>query len=338
MFPHVRMRRTRKTPWMRDLLAQTILVPENLVQPFFVIDGQNKSEAISSMPGVSKLSIDLLVQEVLTAEKLGIKAVALFPSVDSNLKNSAATEAYNENNLISRAVRAIKSATTSIGIICDVALDPYTDHGHDGIFELGDVNNDATLEMLQKQALVLVNSGADIIAPSDMMDGRVMVIREYLDENGFEHIPIISYAIKYSSTFYGPFREAMGSKISSSGVNKMTYQADFRSGVGHALREVELDVIEGADILMIKPAGFYLDIISHVVQAENIPVFAYQVSGEYSMIKFASEAGALRWKESIFESLIAIKRAGATAIFTYAAMEVAEMLQNQCLSRGNHAE
>ncbi|MEY3197270.1 MAG: hypothetical protein RLZZ59_641 [Pseudomonadota bacterium] len=329
MFPQVRMRRTRQNPWIRDLLSETTIVPENLIQPFFVIEGKNKKEPIKSLPGIFRLSIDLLVEEVLEAEKLGIKAVAIFPSIDSSLKDANATEAYNPDNLISRAVRSIKEKTTGIGVICDVALDPYTDHGHDGIFEFGDVNNDATLEKLQMQALTLVNAGADIVAPSDMMDGRVMIIREFLDEASFEHIPILSYAIKYSSNLYGPFREAVGSKLSSSGINKRTYQADFRSGVKHALREVELDIIEGADMIMVKPAGFYLDIISHISLAENVPVFAYQVSGEYSMMKLAAEAGIAKWDEIMYESLIAIKRSGATAIFTYAAMEFAEFLRKK---------
>lgn len=328
MFPTVRMRRYRRTPWIRDLLSQTTLLPKDLIQPFFVIEGEGKSESIATMPGVNCLSIDLLVAQVLEAEKLGIKAVALFPSVASALKCSDAKEAYNEDNLVCRAVRAIKGKTKNIGVICDVALDPYTDHGHDGIVKFGDVDNDETIQKLQMQALVLAKAGVDIIAPSDMMDGRIMMIREHLDDHGFVDVSILSYAMKYASNLYGPFRHAVGSKISSIGVNKATYQADFRASIGQALQECELDAIEGADILMIKPAGMYLDIIAHVVDAENIPVFAYQVSGEYAMLKFASMAGAINWEESLYESLIAIKRAGAGAIVTYAAMEVAAKIRN----------
>ena len=326
MFPTVRMRRYRKAGWMRELMAETILLPKDLIQPFFVIEGTGKKEAIDTMPGVYRLSIDLLVEQVLEAERLGIKAIALFPSIDSALKCPEGKEAYNEDNLVCRAVRAIKKKTQNIGVICDVALDPYTDHGHDGIIKFGYVDNDETIAKLQMQALVLAKAGTDIIAPSDMMDGRIMMIRDYLDEHGFEAISLLSYAMKYASNLYGPFRHAVGSKVSSVGVNKATYQADFRSSIGQALQECEMDAMEGADMLMIKPAGMYLDVISHVAQAENIPVFAYQVSGEYAMLKFASEAGAIKWEESLIESLVAIKRAGASGIFTYAAMEVAKVI------------
>ena len=326
MFPAVRMRRYRKTPWMRDLLATTTILPQDLIQPFFIIEGRGKSERIDTMPGVHRISIDLLLEQVTKAEKLGIKAIALFPSIDVSLKCSEAKEAYNQDNLVCRAVRAIKEKTKNIGVICDVALDPYTDHGHDGIVRFGDVDNDETIEKLQMQALVLAKAGVDIIAPSDMMDGRIMMIRDNLDEQGFEDVAILSYAMKYASNLYGPFRHAVGSKVSSVGANKATYQADFRSGIGQALQECELDAMEGADILMIKPAGMYLDVIARVADAENVPVFAYQVSGEYAMLKFASQAGAIKWEESLMESLVAIKRAGAKGIFTYAAIEVAELL------------
>jgi porphobilinogen synthase len=328
MFPTVRMRRYRKTSWMRDLIARTTLLPKDLIQPFFIIEGSQKREAIDTMPGIYRLSIDLLVEQVLEAEKLGIKAIALFPSIDTELKCSEGKEAYNEDNLLCRAVRAIKAKTQNIGIICDVALDPYTDHGHDGIIKFGDVDNDETIEKLQMQALALAKSGSDIIAPSDMMDGRIMMIRDYLDEHGFENVSLLSYAMKYASNLYGPFRNAVGSKVSPSGFNKATYQADFRSNIKQAFQECELDTIEGADMLMIKPAGMYLDVISHVSEAENIPVFAYQVSGEYAMLKFASNAGAIKWHETMIESLVAIKRAGATAILTYAAMEIATIINH----------
>lgn len=326
MYPIVRMRRLRKSPWIRDLLAETTLLPKNLIQPFFIIEGTNKREPISLMPGIERLSIDLMLEQVLEAEKLGIKAIALFASIDHSLKNADATESYNENNLISRAIRAIKEKTQNIGVICDVALDPYTDHGHDGIVKFGEVDNDETIVKLQMQALALAKAGADIVAPSDMMDGRIMMIREYLDEHGFESVAIISYAMKYASNLYGPFRHAVCSKISSDGFNKATYQADFRAPIKQALQECELDAMEGADILMIKPAGMYLDVIAHVAEAENLPIFAYQVSGEYAMLKFAADAGAIKWHQTLLESLIAIKRAGASGIFTYAAIEVARLL------------
>jgi porphobilinogen synthase len=327
MFPTVRMRRYRKTAWMRDLVAETTLLPKDLIQPFFVIEGNSKKEPIRNMPGIYRFSIDLLLEQVLKAQKLGINAVALFPSVDTALKCSEAREAYNEDNLICRAVRAIKAAVPNIGVICDVALDPYTDHGHDGIVRFGDVDNDETLEKLKMQALVLAKAGVDIVAPSDMMDGRIIMIRDHLDENGFNDVAIISYAMKYASNLYGPFRDAVGSKVSFDGFNKATYQADYRASIGQALQECELDAMEGADILMIKPAGMYLDVIAHVADAENIPIFAYQVSGEYAMLKFASDAGAISWEGCMIESLVAIKRAGASAIFTYAAIEIAEILK-----------
>ena len=327
MYPIVRMRRLRKSAWIRDLLAENTLLPKDLIQPFFVIEGKNKGEPIETMPGIERLSIDLMVEQVLEAEKLGIKAVALFSSIDNSLKNADATESCNEDNLICRAIRAIKQKTQNIGVICDVALDPYTDHGHDGIVKFGDVDNDETIARLQMQALTLAKAGVDIIAPSDMMDGRIMMIREYLDEHGLDSVAIVSYAMKYASNLYGPFRNAVGSKISSDGFNKATYQADFRAPIRQALQECELDAMEGADMLMIKPAGMYLDVITHVAEAENLPVFAYQVSGEYAMMKFAANAGAIKWQETLLESLIAIKRAGATGIFTYAAMEVARILK-----------
>lgn len=327
MFPAIRMRRYRKSEWMRDLVARTTLLPKDLIQPFFIIEGENKIEPIKSMPGIDRISIDILKNRVLDAENLGIKAIALFPSIESHLKCSEAKEAYNDNNLICRAVRAIKEATQNIGVICDVALDPYTDHGHDGIVKLGDVDNDETIEKLCVQSLALAKAGVDIIAPSDMMDGRIMAIRDYLDNHNFQDVAILSYAMKYASNFYGPFRGAVGSKISSSGINKATYQADLRSSIGQALQECELDAMEGADFLMIKPAGAYLDVIAAVSSAENIPVFAYQVSGEYAMLKLASEERVINWHDGMIESLIAIKRSGAQAIFTYAAMEIARILK-----------
>jgi len=333
MFPTVRMRRYRKTGWMRDLLSDTTLLPKDLIQPFFVIEGSDKSEPIDMMPGVNRISIDILVDKVLEASRLGIKAIALFPSIDADLKSHEAKEAYNEDNLICRAVRAIKANTQDIGVICDVALDPYTDHGHDGIVKtldmVEDVDNDSTIAKLQMQALALAKAGVDIVAPSDMMDGRIMMMRKHLDAHGFEGVSILSYSMKYASNLYGPFRNAVGSRVSSVGVNKATYQADFRSSINQAFQECKLDVMEGADMLMIKPAGMYLDIISHITSSENIPVFAYQVSGEYAMLKFASQAGAIKWEESLLESLIAIKRAGAIGIFTYAAMDVAMILLKQ---------
>ena len=322
-FPRTRLRRNRKTPWMRALVAETRLNASDLILPLFVQEGKNKKTPVASMPGVSRLSVDLLVKEVAKAAALGIPAVALFPVVDAKLKSLDAKEAYNAKNLVSRAIAAIKESVPGIGVIGDVALDPYTSHGQDGIVKNGDVDNDATLAVLTKQAVVLAKAGCDIVAPSDMMDGRVGVIRDALDKAGYSNVSILSYAAKYASAYYGPFRDAVGSAGNLGKGGKHTYQMDIRNS-DEALREVALDIAEGADMVMVKPGLPYLDIISKVSAAFPVPVFAYQVSGEYSMIKLAGAAGAIDADAVMLESLIALKRAGARAILTYAALEVAQ--------------
>jgi porphobilinogen synthase len=324
MYPIVRLRRNRRTDWLRDLTSETKLAPEHLILPIFVVDGENQRQAIKTMPGVFRQSIDQVLLTAREAEQKGIKAIALFPSISTDLKSENADEAYNLDNLICRTVRTIKNAGLSIGIICDVALDPYTIHGHDGILIDGDVDNDETIKALSNQALVLAKAGVDIIAPSDMMDGRIMIIREDLDKAGFSNVNILAYAVKYNSSFYGPFRDAVGSN-NNKYLCKATYQMDIRNKK-EAIREIEQDIAEGADMVMVKPGMPFLDIISEASQTFNVHVFAYQVSGEYAMIKFAAENGALNWETAIVESLISFKRAGASAIFTYAALEVAELL------------
>lgn len=324
MYPIVRLRRNRRTKWLRDLTSETKLSPEDLILPIFVIEGENQRQEIKTMPGVFRQSIDQVALTAKEAEKRGIKAIALFPQIDPDLKSEDADEAYNLDNLICRTVRTLKNEGLSIGIICDVALDPYTIHGHDGILIDGDVDNDQTIEALANQALVLAKAGVDIVAPSDMMDGRIMAIREDLDNAGFINVNILAYAAKYNSSFYGPFRDAVGSNKKQY-LCKATYQMDVRNKK-EAMREIEHDIEEGADMVMVKPGMPFLDIISEASQSFNTHILAYQVSGEYAMIKFAAENGALNWEKSIIESLLCFKRAGASAIFTYAALEVAEIL------------
>ncbi|MCC2646879.1 MAG: hemB [Rickettsiaceae bacterium] len=324
MFPHLRLRRNRRFPWLRDLIAEASLNVTDLVYPLFVIEGQNLKQEISTLPGVCRFSIDKLKEEVKLAHEYGIKAVALFPVVDQALKDDKATEAYNLDNLICRAIRAIKDLDLSIGIICDVALDPYTLSGHDGIWHDSDVDNDKTLYALCNQALTLAKAGADIIAPSDMMDGRIKAIREYLDKDNYYNLGILSYSAKYASNLYGPFREAVGSK-SFLKSDKKTYQMDYRN-IKEALREIELDIAEGADMVMIKPGMLYLDIVQAASARFDVPIFAYQVSGEYAMLKYAAQNNCFNWQQAIIESLICMKRAGAKSILTYAALEVSKML------------
>lgn len=325
MYPIVRLRRNRRTQWLRDLTSETKLTAENLILPIFVIEGENQRHEIKTMPGVFRQSIDQVVLTAKEAEKRGLKAIALFPVIDSELKSEFADEAYSLDNLICRTVRALKSSGLNIGIICDVALDPYTIHGHDGILVDGDVDNDETIEALSNQALVLAKAGVDIVAPSDMMDGRIMAIRDNLDNEWFIHVNILAYAAKYNSGFYGPFRDAMGSNQGKY-LCKASYQMDPRN-IREALKEIEHDIEEGADMIMIKPGMPYLDVIREASQSFNTHILAYQVSGEYAMLKFAAANGALNWERSILESLTCIKRAGASAIFTYAALEVAELLE-----------
>lgn len=324
MYPIVRLRRNRRTSWLRDLTSETHLQPSDLILPIFVIEGKNLRTEVKTMPGVFRQSIDQVVIIGMEAEKRGIKAIALFPSIDPSLKSESADEAYNLDNLICRTVRSLKNAGLSIGIICDVALDPYTTHGHDGILIDGDVDNDQTVKALSNQALVLAKAGVDIVAPSDMMDGRIMAIREDLDENDFINVNILAYAAKYNSSFYGPFRDAVGSNKKIY-LSKATYQMDVRNR-SEAMREIEHDIEEGADMVMVKPGMPFLDIINEASQRFDIHVLAYQVSGEYAMLKISSENGALDWEKIMIESLVCFKRAGTSAILTYAALEAAELL------------
>ena len=326
-FLPIRLRRNRQAPWMRDLIAETVLHPQDLILPIFVIEGKNVAQKIAHLPGVSRLSIDLVVKQAKVARDLGIPAIILFPVIEQKLKTADGREAFNAKNLMCRAVREIKKHVPEIGVICDVALDPYTSHGHDGVLSKdGYVLNDETVELLCEQAVVQARAGCDIIAPSDMMDGRVLAIREALDVAGFVDVAIMSYAAKYASNFYGPFRHAVGSVNNLKNSDKKTYQMDFRNG-REALREIEQDVFEGADMLIIKPALPYLDIVKEASQNFDLPLITYQVSGEYAMLKFAAAQGSFDFDAAMIESLIACKRAGASAVISYAAIEVAKLLQ-----------
>ncbi len=325
-YPRTRLRRTRQNAWLRGLVAESSLTVTDLIWPVFVQEGKGRRTPIAKMPGVERYSIDILIKEVAAAKALGISAVALFPAVDATLKTDDAGEAFNSENLMCRAIRAIKKSVPNIGVMGDVALDPYTSHGHDGLIEGGEVANDKTVAALCKQALFLAEAGCDIIAPSDMMDGRVGAIRDALDRKGFQQVLIMSYAAKYASNFYGPFREAVGSAGNLGNADKKSYQMDPRNA-DEALREVALDIQEGADMIIIKPGMPYLDIIRRVRETFPIPVFGYQVSGEYAMIKAASDRDWLDWKQAMLESLIAFKRAGAVGIVTYAAFEAAKWLR-----------
>lgn len=323
-FPLIRHRRNRKACWIREILSEVKLQPSELIYPLFVIEGKDTKQDISTMPGICRFTKDLIVEEVRKAYSLGIKAIALFPSVDPPLKDESGKESYNPNNLICRTIKEIKNSCPDIGIICDVALDPYTSHGHDGILKNGKIANDETVEILIRQALTQVEAGCDIIAPSDMMDGRIIAIRNALEENNFSDINILAYSAKYASNFYGPFRDAVASKSCLKG-DKKTYQMDYHNS-REAILEIEQDVMEGADIVMVKPALAYIDIIKEASQNFNVPIFAYQVSGEYAMLKFAADSGCFDFNLACLESLTAIKRAGAKAIFTYAAVKMAKIL------------
>jgi porphobilinogen synthase len=319
-----RLRRHRQAEWSRAMVRETVLTPSDLIWPLFVIDGQNERTAIKTMPGVERLSVDLAVEAARQARAAGIPALALFPNTPDGLRNEDATEAYNPDNLMCRALAAINSAVPEIGLIADVALDEYSSDGQDGLVRDGKILNDETIEVMVKSALVQARAGADIIAPSDMMDGRVGAIRAALDGAGFEDTQIMSYAAKYASCFYGPFREAVGSGSRLKG-DKRTYQMDYFN-IEEALREVEQDLDEGADSVMVKPGLPYLDVVRAVKDAYNVPVFAYQVSGEYAMIEFAAQAGALDRKAAMLESLVAFKRAGASGVLSYYALEAARLL------------
>ena len=324
-FPATRLRRNRRDAWSRRLVAESRLDTADLIWPVFVLDGNRQEEAVASMPGVSRYSIDLLLPALEEAAGLGVPAVALFPVTPNELKSADGREATNPDNLICRAVRAVKAALPELGVICDVALDPYTTHGHDGLIEDDYVVNDPTLAVLARQALVQAEAGCDVIAPSDMMDGRVGLIRRTLDEAGFTHTRIMAYAAKYASSFYGPFRDAVGSSSALGKAGKQTYQMD-PANIDEALREVALDLGEGADMVMVKPGMPYLDVVRRVKDAFAVPTFAYQVSGEYAMIKAAGERGWLDAERAMLEALLGFKRAGADGVLTYAACDVARSL------------
>jgi porphobilinogen synthase len=323
-FPNSRPRRNRQNEWSRDLVRENSLTVKDLIWPLFVQEGDNISKDIKSMPNVKRWTIDLIVEQAAKAHDLGIPAIAIFPQTPEELKSDEGYEGVNPENLVCRTVRAIKSQVPDIAVICDVALDPYTSHGQDGIVKDGYVDNDLSLEALVNQAHIQVSAGCDIIAPSDMMDGRVVAIRGMLEEKKMPNIYIMSYAAKYASSFFGPFRDAVGSSGSLKG-GKETYQMD-PANTDEALREVIMDINEGADSIIVKPGMPYLDIIDRVTRELNFPTFAYQVSGEYSMIQAAAANGWLDLEKTMMESLLAFKRAGASGIWTYFAPEVAKKI------------
>jgi porphobilinogen synthase len=324
-FPTLRMRRGRSTPWMRAMLAEHRLHPSDFIWPVFICEGRDCEQPIGSLPGVSRWSIDRLGGKAREAADLGIPCIALFPNTPDELRTDDAREALNRENLICKAIAEIKNAVPEIGVLTDVALDPYTAHGHDGVIDAqGNVINDDTVEILAQQALVQAEAGADIVAPSDMMDGRVAAIREALEREGHQNVAIMAYAAKYASAFYGPFREAVGSLGRLKG-DKRGYQMD-PANIDEALREVELDLAEGADMVMVKPGLPYLDVVARVKDAFGVPTFAYQVSGEYAMIEHAAAAGAGDRDALILETLLAFKRAGATGVLTYHALDAARLI------------
>ncbi|HEY0627434.1 MAG TPA: porphobilinogen synthase [Allosphingosinicella sp.] len=326
-FPATRLRRTRVSAWSRALVAETVLTPSDLIWPLFIADGSGVEEPIATLPGVSRWSVDRLVERAREARDLGIPCVALFPNTPRELRTEDGREALNADNLICRAIRAVKDAVPEVGVLTDVALDPYTADGHDGITDdCGYVLNDETSKILVDQALVQARAGADIVAPSDMMDGRVGAIRQGLEREGYCNVQIMAYAAKYASAFYGPFRDAVGSKGLLKG-DKKSYQMDPRNG-GEALREVALDIAEGADHVMVKPGLAYLDIVRRVKEQFEVPVFAYQVSGEYAMIEAAAAAGAGDRNALILETLTAFKRAGCAGVLTYHAPVAARLLRD----------
>ena len=327
-FPTTRMRRNRLKNFSRRLIKENQLNVDDLILPVFITAGKNESQKISSMPGVFRYSPDRLLKHLDAASKLNIPAIALFPHIDRGLKDSHGTEALKENNLVCETVRMVKKEFPQLGVICDVALDPYTDHGHDGVLIDGEVDNDETVDILCKQALNQASAGCDVIAPSDMMDGRVISIRKALDKNKFTNTQIMSYAAKYASSFYGPFRDAVGSVTGKDVINKSSYQMSPENS-DEAVREVNLDISEGADMVIVKPGMPYLDIVYRIKSECNIPVFAYQVSGEFSMISIAASSGALDLDRAMVESLLGFKRAGADGVLTYFAIEAATLLTNR---------
>jgi len=324
-YPATRMRRNRMKAFSRRLVAETRLGVDDLIWPMFVIEGNDTAEPVDSMPSVMRLSIDRLVAQAGEAVALGIPAIAIFPSLDASLKDADGSQACDGDNLVCRAVRAVKTACPKLGIVCDVALDPFTDHGHDGVFRDGEIANDATVEILCEQAVHQANAGCDIIAPSDMMDGRVAAIRAALDDAGHENVQIMSYAAKYASAFYGPFRSAVKAGSLAGKDGKSTYQMDPANS-DEAMHEIALDLQEGADMVIVKPGMPYLDILTRAKAEFGVPCIAYQVSGEYAMIMSAGQQGWLDEERVMMESLIAFKRAGADAVLTYFAPRIARLL------------
>jgi porphobilinogen synthase len=321
----VRPRRNRKAEWARRLVRENVLTTNDLIWPLFVVDGSNTRTPVASMPGVDRLTVDQAVRDAERAMKLEIPCIALFPYTEASLRDETGSEALNPNNLVCQSVRAIKKEFPDLGVLCDVALDPFTSHGHDGLIEDGKILNDETVAVLVRQALTQAEAGCDVIAPSDMMDGRVGAIREALDDAGFLDVQIMAYAAKYASAFYGPFRDAIGSAKTLTG-DKRTYQMDSANS-DEALREVELDIAEGADMVMVKPGMPYLDVIRRVKDAFSMPTFAYQVSGEYAMIAAAANNGWIDGDRAMMESLLAFKRAGADGVLTYFAPKAAEKIK-----------
>jgi len=326
-FPATRMRRMRRDDFSRRLMQESTLTPNDLILPVFVLEGENQREAVASMPGVERLSIDLLIEQAREAYALGIPALALFPVIGPEQKSELAEEAYNASGLVQRSVRALKQALPELGIITDVALDPYTSHGQDGILdEQGYVQNDRTVDTLLKQALSHAEAGADVVAPSDMMDGRIGAIRQVLEQEHLHNVRIMAYSAKYASHYYGPFRDAVGSAANLGKADKRTYQMDPANS-DEALHEVAMDIAEGADMVMVKPGMPYLDMVRRVKSEFQVPTFAYQVSGEYAMHRAAFDNGWLEAEPVILESLMCFKRAGADGILTYFALEAARLLQ-----------
>jgi len=327
-FPDNRRRRLRAAPWLRAMVAENALAPADLIWPCFVIDGNGRSEPIESMPGVERLSVDRLVAKAEEVSELGVPAIAIFPCIDPTLKTPGAEEAWNPDNLICRATRAVKAAVPKLGVMLDVALDPYNSDGHDGLVREGpmgpEIVNDESLLALERQTLVQAEAGADIMGPSDMMDGRVRTLRRALEKNDFQNVAIMAYAAKYASAFYGPFRDAVGSSGVLKG-DKKTYQMD-PANTDEALHEVAMDLAEGADMVMVKPGMPYLDVCQRMVAEFQVPTFAYQVSGEYAMLKAAMDKGWLDEKNGMLESLMAFKRAGCAGILTYFALDAARAL------------
>lgn len=326
-YPTTRMRRNRADDFSRRLISENVLTTDDLIWPLFLIDGEGKREAVTSMPGVDRLSVDLIVEAAGEAVELGIPAIAFFPNTDPELKTPDAAEAVNPDNLVCRAVRAVKAAYPDLGVICDVALDPYNSDGHDGLVQDGVILNDESVDVLCQQSVVQAQAGCDIIAPSDMMDGRVGAIRKALDDNDFQHVRIMAYSAKYASAFFGPFRDAVGSGGSLKG-DKKTYQMD-PANTDEALRETALDIDEGADMVMVKPGMPYLDVLWRVKETFGMPTFAYQVSGEYAMLKAAIQNDWLENDKTVLESLMVFKRAGADGILTYLAPEAARLLKDK---------